>query len=132
MEGEKIERIDAVLAMVNAFVARHLWMDFSVWGYQGVDLVISGSIDESYWSDLRVSFHDVCWASLRFQGWKTDTRQPFLLRAEGAEAYSVNVRFDIEVGHCVFKIVPEDLNEPMWVAAREVSADLSRLDLTGK
>jgi len=26
---------------VNDFVSRHLWMDFSVWSYRGVDLEVS-------------------------------------------------------------------------------------------
>jgi hypothetical protein len=121
--------VDAVVGEVNAFIGRHQWMDFTVWSYRGEELEVSGSTDESYWSDLRVVFVGVCWACIRFQGWKSDTSRPVLLRVAGAEAYSVNSRFQIEVGHHLFKFVPEDHGEPMWVAARELRADFDRVDL---
>jgi hypothetical protein len=69
------DRVDAIVAEVNEFVSRHLWMDFSVWSYQGDKLELSGTLDESYWSDLRVVFSGICWACIRFQGWRTNTRR---------------------------------------------------------
>jgi len=128
--GADIESIVAVVAEVNAFVSRTAWMDFEVWSYGDKygTLEVSGSIDESYWSDLRIAFQNVCWASIRFQGWKSDASQPVLLRVTGDEAYAVNVRFQIEQGHELFKFVPEDLAEPMWIAAKGITADFKRLD----
>jgi hypothetical protein len=52
-----------------------------------------------------------------------------LLRVDGPEASEVNSRFQIEVGHHVFKLVAEDFQEPMWLAAQGVAADFTRLDL---
>jgi hypothetical protein len=119
---------DAVVAEVNAFVARHLWMDFSVWSFQGVELEVSGTRDESYWSDLRVVFTGVCWACIRFQGWSSDTARPVLARVTDAEEYAVNSRFQVEVGHHLFRFVASDFAEPMWIAARAIAADFTRLD----
>jgi hypothetical protein len=123
------DRVDAVVAEVNEFVSRHLWMDFSVWSFQNDKLELSGTLDESYWSDLRVVFSGICWACIRFQGWRTNTGQPVLLRADGDEAYAVNARFQIESGHHVFKLVADDFEEPMWVAAQGIAADFTRLEL---
>lgn len=123
------DRVDAVVAKVNDFVSRHLWMDFSVWSFHADKLEVSGTRDESCWSDLRVVFSGICWACVRFRGWKTDTRRPVLLRVDGPEAYQVNARFQIEVGHHVFKLVAEDFDEPMWIAAQGVAADFTRLEL---
>jgi hypothetical protein len=124
-----IAQIDAVVAETNAFLSRHPWMDFSVWSYRSVELEVSGSRDESYWSDLRVVFGDVCWACIRFQGWHSDTSRPVLTRATGAEAYAMNSRFEIETGHHLFKFVAENFAEPMWIAAHRITADFTRLEL---
>jgi hypothetical protein len=122
------DQVDTVVAEVNALVARHRWMDFSVWGYQGAELEVSGSTDESYWSDFRVVFVGVCWACVRFQGWHSDTSRPVLRRVSGAEAYAINVRFEIEEGHHLFQFVPEHFREPMWVAAQGLKADFTLLE----
>jgi hypothetical protein len=123
---------DSVVAEVNAFVARNAWMDFSVWSFQGHDLVVSGTTDESYWSDLRIVFTGVCWACMRFQGWNSDTRQPVLLRVEGAEQRAVNLRFETERWHHLFKFVPENFDQPMWVAARTIRADINRVEFEAR
>ncbi len=121
--------IDVVIGDVNSFVASHLWMDFGVWSFREEDLEISGTLDESSWSDFRIVFEGVCWASVRFQGWRSDTSRPVLSRVVGAEARSINARFQIEVGHHIFEFVSEDFDEPMWVAARSIEADFRRWDL---
>jgi hypothetical protein len=123
------DNVDTVVAEVNEFVARQLWMDFSVWSYHGDKLEVSGTRDESYWSDLRVVFNGVCWVCIRFQGWRTEPTRPVLLRVDGSEAHEVKARFQIEVGHHLFKLVAEDFEQPMWVAAQGITADFTRLEL---
>lgn len=120
------DRADAVVAKVNGFLAQHRWMDFTVWEYRGANLQVSGSLDETYWSDLRVEFLGVCWACIRFQGWHSDTTRPVLARVAGEEALAVNGKFQIEVGHHIFKLIAEDFAEPMWIAAQGIAADLTR------
>ena len=125
--------VDDIVNEVNSYVARHPWMDFSVWSYRDVELEVSGSLDESYWSDLRIVFTGVCWACIRFQGWHSKTSHPVLLRVDGSEAYAVNVRFQIEVGHHLFKFIAEDFAEPMWIAAQGIRTNFTRLEFgTGR
>lgn len=118
-----------LLAEVNSFVGKHLWMDFSVWSYRCGALEVSGSTDESYWSDLRITFRDVCWANIRFQGWHSDTSIPILHRVSGDEERTMNKKYWTEIGNHLFKLVAEDFVEPMWVSAKSIDIDITRLDL---
>ena len=124
-----LEPIDAVITEVNALAARHHGFDLEVWSYRSGLLEVSGTGGWAGCSDLRVGFIDVCWASNHFPGWKSDTKRPIFQRVEGTEAFAINARFDIEILHHPFKFSAEDGAEPMWVAAREIRADCSRLEL---
>lgn len=122
-----LERIDAIVAEVNACAAALSWLDFHVARYEPPTLVLSASAEAESWSDLRIAFRDVHWACLRFDRWSCRTHRPVLERADGDEARAVRQRFRLEVGYHLFRFTADESPEPLWIAAREITADLRRL-----
>lgn len=115
------------VAEVNGFLAGCSWMDFEVLRYESGTLVVMGSLDISDPHDIEVHFHEVAFVSLPIE-WKTDTTKPVLSVFEGDKAVTVNLTFQVEQGHHLFRFAPEDYPDQFgclvgakgisWVAVR--------------
>ena len=60
-------------------------------------------------------------ASVYFQNWKSDTRQPVFVIPEQAEEYQMNFQLEIEVGFDLFIFIVEDSKTNVIIAAERIS-----------
>ena len=106
-----IEDIKKTVDEINKYIQKELWFDFDVFNYVRNKLTITGSIDFSVKYDIEIVFEDIAFVSLPFE-WQTDTSQTVLSIIENSdEAKAINIKFQVEQGHTLFKFIPEGFPE---------------------
>lgn len=106
---------------IDALIRQNAWFDFQVSSYDGSNLVISGSIDFSYYHELEVTFHNVFFASGYFRDWKSDTTHAVFRTPEPEEAYQLNFQLEIEEGYDLFIFKVEDSKNNVVIASESIS-----------
>ncbi|WP_196295012.1 hypothetical protein [Hymenobacter ruricola] len=106
---------------IDTIIRQNAWFDFCVGSSNGNDLVITGSTDFCYYHELEITFHNVFFASVYFQNWKSDTRLPVFIIPEQAEAYQMNFQLEIEQGFDLFIFRVEDSKTDVIIAAASIS-----------
>jgi hypothetical protein len=112
----------SVVAAVNELLGQKPWIDMEVMEYAGTTLTVMGGIDPSAPPEVKISFVDVHFMCLPTE-WKTDTSRPVLDLLEGEAAVALNRRFQVTVGHHIFRFFAEGYPEDFGclVCAREVT-----------
>jgi hypothetical protein len=111
---KKIEEIDAI-------IRQNAWFDFSVYSYDGSNLVVTGSTGFSYYHELEVTFHNVFFASGYFRDWKSDTTQPVFMTLKQEDAYKMNFQLEIEAGYDLFVFKVEGSKNNVVIASKNIS-----------
>lgn len=104
---------------INSFISKMKWFDMDIQSIKGGDLMIAGSIDFTYGHTLEVVFEEVYFMSVHME-WSVNTLLPVFSIAEGSEAFTINKQYAIEQGNTLFKISSEDVEEPFYVAAKDI------------
>lgn len=95
---------------INSKLKSNLWFDFEVIKYERNEVIIGGGKSLSYPHEIKIQFTDVFFISLPME-WQTDTSKDVFVILEGKEASDINIQFQVEQGHYIFKFVPEDYSE---------------------
>lgn len=101
-----LANIHLAIDEINSFLRTKLWMDFEVSRYLDHQLTIIGSVDPSSHHDIEIVFDGVAFVSFPIE-WKTDTTKIVLTMVNGSEARELNMRFQVEIGHHIFRFAPE-------------------------
>lgn len=118
------EKYKNIVEKIDQEIRQNLWFDFHLWRYDGVNLVITGSDDLSYYHKLEIIFTDVFYASTFFNGWKSNTEKPVIEIPSTSVNKELNERFEIEQGYQVFIIRTEDYKNDIYIAAKEIDFNL--------
>ncbi|WAS93142.1 hypothetical protein [Nannocystis punicea] len=115
------DHAEQTVTRINNYLQQQLWFDFEVSEYQKGRLVVIGSIDTTVSHNVEIWFKDIAFVSLPME-WKTDTSAPPLSLIEGVEAVEISSRFQVEVGHHIFRFSPEDYAPQFGclIGAREI------------
>ena len=106
---------------IDNYIRENTWFDFHVWRYDGRNLIISGSIDLTYYHKLEIVFKDVFFASTFFESWRSNTNKPVIEIPEHKVNKALNLKFEIEQGYQIFLIRTEDFKNDIYIAAKEIS-----------
>jgi hypothetical protein len=109
------EKIDAI----NDYVMRHMpWCDFGLSSFDGFELVVTGSIDQSSTvHQIALTFRQVKFIGCH-ESWHTDTTRRFLrIRDPLDRCERMPV---VEIGHLLFELTPEDFDYPFFIVAQSV------------
>lgn len=111
-----------IIERINLFLQKQLWFDFEVSQYERQSLIVVGSIDQSAPHNIEVCFENISFISLPME-WRTDTSRRILTLLEGEEAYKLNGKFQVEIGHHIFQFFPEGYPNDFGclVAAKKIS-----------
>ncbi|MCY0993947.1 hypothetical protein OV203_42810 [Nannocystis sp. ILAH1] len=110
---------------INSYLQKQLWFDFEVLQYQPGRLVVAGSIDTTVHHNVEIWFKGIAFVSLPME-WKTDTSSPPLSLLAGEAAVRINMRFQVEQGHHIFRFSPEDYPAEFGclIGARELGFEI--------
>jgi len=114
------ENLKITISQIDKFIRNNEWFDFHVWKYDGRSLVISGSIDLTYYHKLEIIFEDVFFVSAFFQEWHSDTSKTVIEIPDGEHCKTLNINFEIEKGYQIFIIRTEDYKNDIYIAAKAV------------
>lgn len=119
MEKKDVQK---VVEEIDTRLRKELWFDFEVTQYRKNKLTIIGTLDSSGQHKIEICFEDVFFVSLPI-GWQTDTSKPVLVLVEGDDAFTLNKRFQVEIGYHIFRFTPEYYPEDFacYVAAKHIS-----------
>ncbi len=109
-----------IVQKINAIISKESWLDMEVLEIKGGSLIIIGSTDFTYGHSLEIIFEDVFHISINSE-WKTNTSKPVLHLVDIKEGLTINQKYQIEQGNILFKILPEDLEIPFYISARNIS-----------
>ncbi|MES2569994.1 MAG: hypothetical protein V4710_08055 [Verrucomicrobiota bacterium] len=112
---ETLEEIDAVLRS-------YPWLDMSIVSDDGRNVVIEGSLLESYPFEIRLVLHDVQCVCAR-RDWHTDTSRQVLCEVVDPR---FNQAYRIETGFRIFELTAEDVSSTMRFVARRIHIEVHR------
>jgi hypothetical protein len=102
------------------------WLDMEFHEFTGTDLHIICGIDTTVGHSLEIIFEDVFHMTLN-SSWMTETSKPVIILSQGEELQHINLKYGIEQGYLLFKILSEDVKSPFFVAARSIRFDTTRV-----
>ena len=119
------EEVLVEIKKINDYLIKCLWMDFEFCQMNGFQIVMAGSIDQSYSKNaINIEFEHPNYVSSLFS-WQTDTSKPFIELANNEEALDINEKFNIEHGNYIFKIYTESFKPvPMFIAAKKITCKI--------
>lgn len=108
---------------INEFLKQHLWCDFSLIQWSQ-NLKIGGSTSFALSPDIVIIFEDVCFVQCLGE-WKTDTdRDSFFICDINEKVRELNLGYNIMQGYTMFSIKGEDILNPMYICARNISYEI--------
>jgi diphthamide synthase (EF-2-diphthine--ammonia ligase) len=119
------EEVQSVLKKINNYLSRCLWMDFEFCQMNASQVVMAGSIDQSYDKyAIDIIFEQPHFVSSMFL-WKTDTSKPFIQLVSKEEEFEIITKYQVEQGNYIFKIYVEDFeNPPILIAAKKIICNI--------
>jgi hypothetical protein len=103
---------------INDFIKSNAWCDFNIISLQG-NLKIGGKTGFKEKFDIVIVFEDVFFIQCLYN-WQTDTNQDSFIIPDVEEQRAINIKYSIEQGNILFKIIPEDVKECIYVSAKNV------------
>lgn len=80
------------------------------------------SFDEKY--DIIILFKDVFFLQCNYE-WHTSISEKLFFIPGIEESKNININFSIEQGYNLFKIIAEDINNPFYISAKNISIEKS-------
>ena len=112
--------MNEIIDKINRRVKDFKYLEFSIFSYSGHQLTIVGSQDILYYSSFEINFHNV-FAIMCKSDWKADTTNDCItILNTGEEFHDFNLKYGVEVGFSIFKIISED-GELFFVIAEGIS-----------
>jgi hypothetical protein len=110
---------------INTYLGACLWMDFEFCQMNASQVVIAGTIDQSYGKyDIEISFEQPHFVSTLFL-WNTDTSKPVIQLVSEEEEFEFNTKYRVEQGNYIFKINVEDFEKPpIFIAAKKITCKI--------
>ncbi len=119
------EEVQIELARINDYLSKCLWMDFEFCQMNASQIMMAGSIDQSYNEySIEIEFGQPHFVSSLFL-WRTDTSKPFIQLVSQEEEFEMNTRYQIEMGNYIFKIAVEGFEtSPVFIAAKKIKCNI--------
>lgn len=119
------EEVQSELKKINDFLSICSWMDFEFCQMSASQVVIAGSIDQSYNKHaIHIKFEQPYFISSLFL-WTTDTSKPFIQLVSKEEEFEMNTNYQVEQGNYIFKINVEDFETPpIFIAAKKILCNI--------
>jgi hypothetical protein len=106
------------LDRINDFLKKHQWCDFEIIDLKG-NIRIGGKTGFADEYDILITFTEVFFMQILYE-WKTDTKVNSFVIPDIEEQRTINMNFDIEEGHQLFKILAEDIDTPMYISSKNI------------
>ncbi len=121
----KKDDVKAELEKINEFLGKCLWMDFEFCKMNSSQVIIAGTIDQSYSEyAIDIKFEQPYFISSLFV-WSVDTSKPFIKLASEKEEVELIAKYNIEEGNYIFKINVEDREDsPIFIAAKKIICNI--------
>jgi hypothetical protein len=121
----KKEEVQSEIEKINGYLSKCLWMDFEFCQMNASQVVIAGSIDQSYNRyAIDIKFEQPHFVSALFL-WAIDTSKPFIQLVSGEEEFEINTSYRVEQGNYIFKINVDDFEKPpIFIAAKKIFCDI--------
>ena len=100
--------MDKIVDQINATVSKFIYFEMSVFSFENSELVLVGSEDLLYSHSLLITFNSVhtCIIASDFI---VNPHKPFIfIINETEEAHLLNLKYRIEVGNSIFKLITQD------------------------
>jgi hypothetical protein len=110
--------MEKTILQINEFLKEHNWCDFEIISLQR-DLLIGGKTGFSEEHDIQITFEDVFFMQCLSE-WKTNTLSYAFSIPSIEEQREININFSIIQGNKLFKILAEDLNNAMYISAKNI------------
>ena len=107
---------------IDRELRRYPWLDMTIAEDTGHDLIVWGSLSESYPFDVRIVFCGLQCVLAR-RDWKTDTSQTVFRELTDRE---FNLKYSIEIGQRTFELLAEGVSTPMRFSAKSVRLEVHR------
>lgn len=124
MSSDKIKR--SIEGIENALLDS-LWLDFDIVRFDGMNLIICGTIDRTYSPSLEIVFREV-FAVCSPMAWTWDRKEnpKPLEMLDGDESRAINIKYSIAVGYEVFRFNAEDFNDGCLIIAKSLDYKTAR------
>jgi hypothetical protein len=121
---DRIE-VEKEIQKINSYLSKCLWMDFEFCRMDAGQVVLSGSIDQSYNRyAIDIEFEQPHFVSSLFS-WRTDTSKPFIQFVTEDEKFEMNTKYQVELGNYIFKINVEHFEKPpIFIAAKKIACKI--------
>lgn len=108
---------------INDYLKEELWMDFEICKLNGDELILSGRIDELEEECIRIKFLQPylvsCTLSIKYGG-----EIDFIQMVADNEFVEINKKYHVEKGNLVFKIMINEIDEPMLIIAKGIESEI--------
>ncbi|MCL2422044.1 MAG: hypothetical protein FWD03_09320 [Defluviitaleaceae bacterium] len=116
------QQVENEIEKINTYLSRCLWMDFEICRMNAGQVIMAGTIDQSYGDyAIDIVFEEPHFVSSLFY-WTTEPSKPFIELVTDEEAYDFNTKYQVEEGNHIFKMNIENFEKsPIFIAARKVT-----------
>lgn len=111
-----------IILKINSFLKENNWCDFEIVNLKG-NLIVGGKTGFSDKYDILITFEDVYYIQCLYE-WKTDTSSDSFFIPDIEEQREINIKYSIEEGFVLFKIVAEDIDNPFYISAKKLSVNI--------
>jgi len=113
----------SVVADINKYASKYMRLNFSIYEYNGKELILVGSEDETSCIQIEIIFEDLFFISAFFS-WHTNPREDIIVIPEDNEIIKLNKQFEIEAEYQLFRLIPEGHDNMFYVAAKSIDYEI--------
>jgi hypothetical protein len=119
------EEVNNEINKINNYLSKCLWMDFEFCRMNASQVIMSGSIDQSYAEyAINICFEQPHFISSLFL-WQTDTSKPFIQLVTYEDENELNAKYQVEQGNYIFKVNVENFESPpIFIAAKKITCEI--------
>ena len=116
------DEVRAEVEKINNYIAKCMWMDFEFCRMNGYQVVMAGSIDQSYNEyAIKIDFEQPHFVSSLFS-WHADTSKPFIHLLTNKEETEAAKKYGVEMGNYIFKVNTEGFEKtPILISAKKIT-----------
>ncbi|MDR2948953.1 MAG: hypothetical protein LBV71_07070 [Prevotella sp.] len=116
--------MEKIISEINNFLEKQAWCDFNIIEFNG-KLKVGGKTSFNNEYDIIIVFEEIFYFQCLFS-WQTDTSYKSFLIPEIEEQRDINIKYGIEQGYSLFKIIPEDIEGSMYISAKNIYIEYMR------
>ena len=119
------EAIEAEIAIINEYLGKCAWMDFTFGTSHGGLIELFGAIDQTYNNyvdnyEIRIEFTHPHFISSLYS-WTSGDIKPFIQLASATEEYRLKKKYQVEWGNYLFKIGVDGFDKPpIFIGAKTI------------